>query len=324
MQPQATMHTRHIEFIETNGVRLRAVVEGAGPLVILLHGFPQCWYLWRHQIEPLIAAGYRVAVPDQRGYGESSTPLDVTDYGIRTLCADVVGLAAALGSPQFTLIGHDWGCIVAWNTALLYPELCTAVMGLSVPSWRIGPEVIDPPGMDSQFWYIRYFQQAGVAEAELERDLEKSLLTIYHGVSGNAPPGAFLGQLAHPRKSGLLDAMPLPPSELPPWLTRADLDYYVHTYQASGFRGPINWYRNIPVNVQNTPELEGRHFTQPAAFAAGERDLGLQFSPRWREHLEAAFDDLRAVDIIEGAGHWPQMEKPAATTAAMLRFLGGL
>lgn len=318
------MHSRHLETIATNGVQLKTVVEGDGPLVILLHGFPQCWYLWRHQIAPLVAAGYRVAVPDQRGYGESSAPPDTSDYGIRALCADVVGLAEALGSPQFKLIGHDWGCIVAWNTALLYPDKCTAVMGLSVPSWRIGPEAIDPPGMDSRFWYIRYFQQPQVAETELERDLEKSLLTIYHGVSGDAPPGTFLGQLALPRNCGLLDAMPAPPAELPAWLTREDLDYYVNTYRASGFRGPINWYRNIPVNVRNTPELEGRRFTQPAAFAAGELDLGLQFSTKWREHLEAGFDDLRSIDIIEAAGHWLQMEKPEATTAAIMRFLGTL
>ena len=315
------MRHRNFETIATNGVRLRVVVEGAGPLVILLHGFPQCWYLWRHQIDPLIAAGYRVAVPDQRGYGGSSAPLEIADYGIRALCADVVGLAAALGSLQFKLIGHDWGCIVAWNTALLYPELCTAVMGLSVPSWRIGPEAIDPPGMDDRFWYIRYFQQPGVAELELERDLERSLLTIYHGVSADAPPGTFLSQLGYPRANGLLDVMPAPPPVLPRWLSREDLDYYVQQFRASGFRGPINWYRNMPVNKRNTPELEGRRFVQPAAFAAGALDLGLQFSPNWRAHLEAGFDDLRAIDIIEGAGHWPQMEQPAATTAAILRFL---
>ncbi len=318
------MQDRHFEIIETNGVRLRTVVEGDGPLVVLLHGFPQCWYLWRHQIDPLVAAGYRVAVPDQRGYGESSAPPEVADYGIRALCADVVGLAAALGSPRFKLIGHDWGCIVAWNTALIYPELCTAVMGMSVPSWRIGPAAVNPPGMDERFWYIRYFQPPAVAEAELERDVERSLHTIYHGVSGDAPPGTFMKQLSYPRDSGLLNTMPQPPVELPAWLSRADLDYYVQEYRASGFRGPINWYRNMPVNVVNTPELEGRRFTQPAAFAAGELDLGLQFSVRWREHLEANFDDLRAVDIIAGAGHWPQMEQPAATTAAILKFLRGL
>ena len=318
------MHNRHFEIVETNGVRLRTVVEGDGPLVVLLHGFPQCWYLWRHQIDPLIAAGYRVAVPDQRGYGESSAPPDVADYGIRALCADVVGLAAALGSPRFKLIGHDWGCIVAWNTALLYPELCTAVMGMSVPSWRIGPAAVNPPGMDERFWYIRYFQPPAIAETELERDIERSLHTIYHGVSGDAPPGTFMKQLSYPRSSGLLDTMPQPPAELPPWLSRADLDYYVQQYRASGFRGPINWYRNMPVNVVNTPDLEGRRFTQPAAFAAGALDLGLQFSVRWREHLEANFDDLRSVDIIEGAGHWPQMEQPVATTASILKFLRGL
>lgn len=310
-----------LDTITTNGIRLRVRVAGDGPLVVLLHGFPQCWYLWRHQVAPLVEAGYRVAVPDQRGYGASDAPPNVADYGIRTLAADVVGLAAALGSPRFKLIGHDWGCIVAWNTALLHPENVTAVMGLSVPGWRFGPETIDPPGKPDAFWYIRYFQQPGVAEAELEQDLERSLRAIYHGVSGDAPPGTFLHQLGHPRSAGLLDALPAPPTTLPDWLTREDLDYYVQEYRASGFRGPINWYRNMPVNAQNTPELEGRRITQPAAFAAGSLDLGLQFKKTWREDFEPGFEDLRFIEIIDGAGHWPQMERPQATTNALLRFL---
>ena len=130
------MQEPDFQMINTNGVTLRTVVAGEGPLVILLHGWPQCWYLWRHQIAPLVAAGYRVAVPDLRGFGGSSRPLEVDAYNIRTMAADVVGLAQALGYAQFNLIGHDWGCIIAWNTALLHPDSCRSVMGLSVPFWR--------------------------------------------------------------------------------------------------------------------------------------------------------------------------------------------
>ena len=142
---------RNFEMIETNGVTLRTVVEGEGPLVVLLHGWPQCWYLWRHQIDPIVAAGFRVAVPDQRGYGGSSCPEDVSSYNIRNLAADVAGIAAALGHEEFTVIGHDWGCLVAWNTALLHEDTCTAVMGLSVPLWRVGPEIVNPEGADDRF-----------------------------------------------------------------------------------------------------------------------------------------------------------------------------
>lgn len=136
--------------IETNGVTLRTVVEGEGPLVVLLHGWPQYWYLWRHQIDSIVAAGFRVAVPDQRGYG-GKLPEDISSYNIRNLAADVAGIAAALGHEEFTVIGHDWGCLVAWNTALLHEDTCTAVMGLSVPLWRVGPEIVNPEGADDRF-----------------------------------------------------------------------------------------------------------------------------------------------------------------------------
>jgi pimeloyl-ACP methyl ester carboxylesterase len=201
---------RNLKMLETNGVRLRTVVEGKGPLVILLHGWPQCWYLWRHQIDPLVEAGFQVAVPDQRGFGGSDRPPAITDYNIRTLAADIAGIAPALGHDTFRLIGHDWGCVVAWNTALLHEEKCQAVMGLSVPFWRVAPDIINPAGMDDRFWYIRYFQQPGVAEAELERDLERSLLSIYFTLSADAPQASFMKQLEHPRASGLLDTMLTP------------------------------------------------------------------------------------------------------------------
>ena len=314
------MKERAFQQIETNGILLRTVVEGKGPLVILLHGFPQCWYLWRHQIDPLVNAGFQVAVPDQRGFGGSDRPSAIADYNIRTLAADIAGIAPALDHDTFTLIGHDWGSIVAWNTALLHEETCRAVMGLSVPFWRMAPDTINPPGMDDRFWYIRYFQQPGVAEAELERDLERSLLSIYYTISADAPPASFMKQLENPRASGLLDAL-LTPKQLPFWLTREDLAYYVEQYRMSGFRGPINWYRNIPTNNSITPELESKRFTQPAAFVAGASDDVLLFDPNWRTTFPKAFDDLRFIEIVEGAGHWVQVEKPKETTALILRFL---
>lgn len=314
------MKERKFKLLDTNGVRLRTVVEGEGPLVILLHGFPQCWYLWRHQIDPLVNAGYQVAVPDQRGYGGSSCPTAVADYNIRALCADVAGIASALDREEFILIGHDWGCLVAWNTALLHAKRCKAVMGMSVPIWRPAPEVLNPPGLDDRFWYIRYFQDVGLAEAELERNLEHSLLTLYYSLSADAPPASFIRQLEHPRASGLLETLATP-KQLPDWLTREDLAYYVEQFRPSGFRGPLNWYRNLPTNNGITPELEGQRFTQPAAFVAGAKDDVLLFDPGWRETFPAAFDDMRFIETVEEAGHWLQMEKPQQTTALMLRFL---
>ncbi len=312
---------RNFQSIETNGITLRVVIEGDGPLVVLLHGWPQCWYLWRHQIDPLVRAGYRVAVPDQRGYGGSDCPEDVEAFGIRELAGDVRGIAEALGYREFVVIGHDWGCIVAWNTALLHADACRAVMGLSVPFWRVGPEIVSPEGMDEQFWYIRYFQEPGVAERELDRDLGKSLLTIHASLAGDADPQtAWMQQGEFPRGAGLLDTLPQPKG-IPAWMSQEDLDTYVEIYRRHGFRGGLNWYRNIPTNSERTPELEGRRFAQPAAFVAGRLDNVLLYDPEWREPFEASFDDLRFLTLIDGAGHWVQAEKPEETNREILRFL---
>lgn len=315
--------TPNFKMLETNGVTLRTVVEGKGPLVILLHGFPQCWYLWRHQIEPIVNAGFCVAVPDQRGYGGSSCPPDVRDYNICELAADVVGLSSALGYEEFYLIGHDWGCIAAWNTALLHEGKCKAILGLSVPFWRIDPKIINPTGMEDRYWYIREFQTNETPEMELESDLRAHLAGLYFSLSADAPRAAFMKQLEHKRGTPLSKIFPAP-SEMPNWLTPQDLDYYVEQFQESGFRGPINWYRNIPTNNDLTPELEGKRFTQPAAFIAGAEDVALLFDPNWRPPFEASFEDLRFLEIVPDAGHWVQMEKPKETTDLILRFLSEL
>jgi len=317
------MTSRHFETIETNGVRLRVVVEGEGPLVILVHGWPQMWYLWRHQIDPIVNAGYRVAVPDMRGFGASEAPTEIDAYDVRTLAADVAGIASALGEEKFVVIGHDWGCIVAWYTALLYPENCRAVMGMSVPFWRMGPETVNPPGKDEAFWYMRYFQAPGVAEAELEANVRDSLERVYYSVCANAGQTAFFKQFDHPRSARLLEAFP-EPGDMSYFMTDEDFDYYTAAYEQSGFRANLNWYRNIPTVSSSTPELDGKRITQPAAFVAGAVDPVLMFDPDWREHFVPCFDDLRFVTLIEGAGHWVQLEQADAATQQVLNFLASL
>lgn len=313
---------RNLEMIETNGVTLETVVEGDGPLVVLLHGWPQTWYLWRHQIDPLVEAGYRVAVPNQRGYGRSSRPNDIGAYSMPTLVDDIVGLAEALNSPQFTVIGHDFGCLVSWNTALMHPQLATAVMGLSVPGWRLGPREVWPKGTEGRFWYMRLFQTLGLAESQLDSDIEASLLGLYYALSADSPESSFVGQLEHPADAHVHTVFPCP-AELPAWLTEADLAYYVEQFSA-GFTGPNHWYRNLPTNNDRTPELKGARFTQPAAFVAGGDDDVLLIAEGWQDRFAQKFDDLRFIDIVEGAGHWVQMEQPEPTTALILRFLTSL
>ncbi len=318
------MFDRQFQRIETNGITLNAVVEGEGPLVVMLHGFPQSSFLWRHQIDAVIGAGFKAAVPDQRGYGTSDAPAELSAYNMRELANDVAGIAPALGYEEFILIGHDFGATVSWHTALLHEESCKAVMGLSVPYTR-GESTdgfINPDGFDDSFWYIRYFQEPGIAEAEMERDVRRTLLSTYYTLSGSSPPGSWMAQLEHPKESGYVDAMVMPDT-LPSWLSEEELAYHVKQLEQSGLRGPINWYRNIPGMNEVTPELATKKVSQPAAFVAGVEDDVLKYVPEvpWAELMKDWFEDLRFQTFIPGAGHWVQLERPEETTREILRFL---
>ena len=318
------MFDRTFQRIATNGIELNTVVEGDGPLVVLLHGFPQGSFLWRHQIDPIINAGFRVAVPDQRGYGSSSAPEDVSAYNIRELANDAAGIAPALGYDEFIVIGHDSGSPVAWHTALLHEDSCRAVMGMSVPYTR-GDDTdgfINPPGMDDRFWYMRYFQKPGVAEAEMEADVRGSLLAMFHTLSAASPTGSWMAQLNHPKSSKLKDVL-VTADSLPSWLTQEEFDHHVQLYERYGFRGPVNWYRNIAVMNTVTPELAGKKVSQPSAFIAGAEDDVLQYIPgqSWVDMMKPFLADLQFITFIEGAGHWVQLERPKETTREILRFL---
>ena len=314
---------RNFQMIETNGIRLRTVVEGDGPLVVLLHGWPQCWYLWRHQIDPLVAAGFQVAVPDQRGYGGSDKPAEIEAYNIIELTNDVVGIADALGHERFIVVGHDWGAPVAWHTALLHPDRVKAVAGLSVPYTRWKANTLTRQEFfGDNFWYMVYFQQPGVAEAEFEADIRRSLRMIYYSGSGDAPSGFRLSK--KPASAKFLDGLP-DPEQLPAWLTEEDMNYYVAQYEQSGFRGPLNWYRNIDRNVELTPQLdrvETGQIKQPSFFIAGTKDPVLKFGGGDTvQRMDKWMADLRGKVLIEGAGHWVQIERPAEVTEALLGFL---
>lgn len=312
------LRDRNFERIETNGIRLRTVVEGDGPLVILMHGFPQCWYLWRHQIDPLVSAGWQVAVPDQRGYGGSDCPPNVEDYGILDLTADIDGLATALGHDEYCLMIHDWGAIAGHHVALLYPDRVRAVVTLSVPYVR------DPRWADmctqafhgDQFFYWAHFQRPGVVEAELERDLRRNLRAMIWGGSGDGPEPEMKPK---PADSLFLEPMPPQPETLPDWISERDIDYYVEQYARTGFGPSVNWYRNIPRLHALTPQLEGVKIKPPTYFMQGTRDAVQYFIPS--EGLADRHEDLRAMVPVEGAGHWLPMEAPELITEHAIRFL---
>jgi epoxide hydrolase A/B len=313
------MQQRRFRLIETNGIRLRTVVAGQGPLIILLHGWPQCWYLWRHQIDPLVAAGFQVAVPDQRGYGGSDAPQEIEAYDILHLTGDVIGIADALGHSTCIVVGHDWGAPVAWNTALLHAERVRAVIGMSVPyfRWPVGA-FTRQENFGDKFWYMVYFQKPGVAEAELEVDVRRTLRMIHFSLSGSAPEHLFFA----PKSStaGFLDGL-IDPQELPRGMTQEDLDYYVAQYQQSGFRGGLNWYRNLDRDIEVTPQLEGKKILQPALFLAGEKDLVLKFPGMNLDTMRALIPNLQGCIIVPGAGHWVPAEYPEEVNKSLLDFL---
>lgn len=312
------LRDRNFEMVETNGIRLRTVVEGEGPLLILMHGFPQCWYLWRYQIDPLVAAGWRVAVPDQRGYGGSDCPPNVEDYGVRDLAADIDGLATALGYDEYCLMIHDWGAIAGHYVALLYPDRVRAVVNLSVPYVRdpLWAEMCKQEFHGENFFYWAHFQQPGLVEAELEQNLRRNLRAIIWGGSGDAPESEMQTK---PKDSLFLEPMAPTPEKLPDWITEEDIDYYVEQYARTGFGPSVNWYRNIPRLHALTPELEGVKIKPPTYFMQGTKDGVQHFIPS--AGLADRHDDLRAIVPVEGAGHWLPMEAAEMVNEHAIRFL---
>jgi pimeloyl-ACP methyl ester carboxylesterase len=291
-----------------------------GPLVVLAHGFPELAWSWRHQLPALAAAGYRVVAPDQRGYGRSTRPEAVEDYDILHLTGDLVGLLDVLGEEQAIFIGHDWGSMVVWQLSLLHPERVTGVCGMSVP---FVPRASAPPlqimraVFQGQFFYIVYFQEPGVADAELGADPARTMRRLLAGMSPRdlAPDEAATFSADDGR--GFVDRIP-EPEGLPGWLTQDELDHYVAEFSRTGFTGGINWYRNFDRNWELTPQLDGAKVEVPSFFVGGADDPVLVMSPP--DGQDAWLTDHRGSVIIPGAGHWVQQEAPEQVNAALLDF----
>ena len=312
--------------VEANGIRLHVAEMGEGPAVILCHGWPETWYSWRHQLPALAQAGFRALAPDMRGYGQSGRPEPIEAYTQLHIVGDMVGLLDALDIAQAVIIGHDWGAPVAWNAALMRPDRFRAVAGLSVPYRPRGKmsaiDAFKAGGMETI--YMMYFQEPGVAEREFENDVARTLRCVYYSASGSLPEDQRWRAFVPPGK-GLLDtafdtAMPLP------WLSAADLAEYVKDFAASGFRGGLNWYRNLQRNWELMAPFAHAAIPQPSLFIAGARD-GVIRMPGMRvglEELRPVLPGLRRSAILDGMGHWVQQEAPDAVNALLVEFLKGL
>ena len=310
--------------IDTGEAALRCAVEGEGPLVIMVHGFPESWYSWRHQIGPVADAGFTACAVDVRGYGGSDKPQPVEAYAMERIVGDLIGLRKAL-SPDApaVLVGHDWGAPIVWNSALTHPEHFGAVAGMSVPfsgvPQRPFTEVFrEHFTSQGRFFYQEYFQEPGVAEAEAEADPRDFVQRMMYSISGDVPPGDYWDK---PLGATFLEGLPDP--EPVAWLTEDDLDFYEAEFTASGFRGPLNRYRNHEADYEWLQNWAGKRIEQPALFIGGTRDpatflfgaiedpvaLVKMFAPRAEGH------------ILDGVGHWTQQERPDEVNAVLIDWL---
>ncbi|HFE46000.1 MAG TPA: alpha/beta hydrolase [Nannocystis exedens] len=308
-------------------INLRVAVAGEGPLILFVHGWPELWYSWRHQLAYFAAAGYRVAALDLRGYGGSSKPHAIEAYTLKKLTSDVLTVARALSDSPVILVGHDWGAPIVYTTALLASDEVRAVAGLSVP--------FVPPSetmtLDifrriyaGRFFYQLYFQKEGPIEAELEADVAAALRKIYLSASGDAAATIFADKAADAR---FLDGMP-DPTSLPAWLNAEDVEVFAAAFRKGGFRGPINRYRAQAQDHSDLSSLRGSHLTMPTCFIGGERDPVRSFVPGFdlfaTPIVQAACDDFRGATILPRIGHWVQQEAPEETNAALAAFFASL
>ena len=310
----------HQRRVKTNGISLNIAEQGAGPLVLMLHGFPESWYSWRHQFSALAEAGYHAVAPDMRGYGESDKPFEIEAYNQVEVVNDIIGLIPALGYETAVVLGHDWGAPTAWSCALNHPDKVSAVGALSVP---FRPRGDSPPLatlktiFKDRFFYQLYFQEPGKAEAELEKDPALTIRKFYHMASGEMNTSLLSEKSAD---ADLLSDLPDPGAQMGPWISEEDVSFYANEFKQSGFRGPLSYYRNMDLTWELTKDSP-RQISQPALFVAGERDGVILMAADALKELDKHVTDLRVNKLIPKIGHWTQQEAPNEVNQALIQFL---
>lgn len=311
--------------ITTSDVRLRVAVAGSGPLIIMVHGFPECWYSWRHQIQPLVNSGYQVALPDVRGYGGSDSPDAVADYSMAALTSDMAAIAKSVSpDKKAVIVGHDWGAPIAWNCALLFEDIFHAVAGLSVP--HVPPADINAIDLFRRlftdkdlFHYMVYFQEPGIAEAELEADIARSIRLFYTALAADAEPKAWPSAKAADQL--LFDGIPEP--QLPrPWLSHYDIAYYTMQFVRSGFSGPLNRYRNFQRDSKFLKNINRSTIRQPSLFVHGDKDMVNHMYPDGPiSAITPYVSDHHQSETLANCGHWTQQEQPDKVNHLIISWL---
>ena len=322
--PQSFDH----RFATVNGIRLHYVDEGKGPLVLLLHGIPYIWYTWRHQIRALAAAGYRVVVPDFRGFGQSDVPPDGQSYEAVNVVGDIVGLIRSLDEKTSAIVvGHDLGSRVAHYCAELRPDLFRALVMVNTP---VGPRDMRSPSevfkqirsTTGKRFYHDYFQDVGATDREMNADIRKTLRSILYSVSGSAVGSERWRILIGPKET-ILDTFH-DPERLPEWLPAQAFDYYVSEYERHGFTPALNYYRCLERNWEQTPFLEGLRPLQPTLLIGGAADPSNELSAPTYNQLESHLPNLRKKVLLEGVGHDAPEEKPETVNRMLLEFLSAV
>jgi len=292
---------------------------GRGPAVVFCHGFPDLAFGWRHQLPRLAAAGFRAIAPDQRGYGGSSAPPNVSDYGLTQLTGDLVGLLDALDIERAFFVGHDWGGFVAWAMPVLHPDRVCGVAGLCTPYMPF-PSVathLAVVGGETERQYVAWFQQPGIAEAEMDANVRPILTRVLR-------TGVPLEEiLRFALAGGVLNMNPFKDAAAWPLLGEplgdpADLDHYCKVFERTGFRGGINWYRNIDRNAAEHPAVGTRKLDLPCLMLTAERDPGLR--PEFAEGMRDLCSNLELY-LIEKAGHWIQQEAAEIVNEYLITWL---
>ena len=322
--------TRNFIKVPTNGIKINTLIEGEGKPVIFVHGWPESWYSWRYQIEPFKKAGYKVIIPDIRGYGNSEKPKKVNSYSLREITNDLIGILDFLKEKDAHIIGHDWGAPISWYTSLLFPERILSVSGLSVPFNpfnEISPVTLFKDLYKDTFFYILYFQKVGVAEKELEKNIKKTLRLIYCNSDSfgmkKMIENASDGNLKQKDKSSTFLEGMTEPENLPKWLTDEDLEYFTNEFKKSGMYGPLNRYRCMDLDWEELFKLSLNKIKQPSCFITGSLDPVNFFIPGVNlfESVGENYKNLKIKELIDDVGHWTQQEAPDQVNKILLDFL---
>ncbi|KUM69937.1 alpha/beta fold hydrolase [Streptomyces curacoi] len=323
-----TLHVTDVthRLVSSSAGRIHLVEQGTGPLVLLVHGFPESWYSWRHQLPVLAAAGYRAVAIDVRGYGRSSKPADTAAYRMLDLVEDNAEVVHALGEESAVIVGHDWGAAIAANSALIKPDVFRAVGLLSVPyTPRGGPrpsEVFTQMGGDEEF-YISYFQQPGRAEAEIEPDVRGWLAGLYAALSGDTQSGPDAPDPHFVSKGGMLRDR-FPAGRPPAWLGESDLDFYAGEFERTGLAGALNRYRNMDRDWEDLAVFDGAPIVQPSLFIGGRLDASTTWLADAINAYPATLPGLISSHLLDDCGHWIQQERPAEVNQILTDWLAAL